>query len=141
MDMFGILLTDEVIPVHGMKAQDIKDLLPPALQAQLFSVEKWQEISQGESPRIIPAGQRKNSGELPILPGESRRIVVSPLAQQEVSLPPGNHVTGMSLGTLDNKQVVANSGNNLDQTTTTPPDTSNQRRTRRRSSATNGVEE
>jgi hypothetical protein len=135
-------ITDEVIPVHEMKAQDLKDSLPPALQAKLFSVEEWQEISQGESPRIIPAGQRKNSGELLILPGESRRIVVSPLAQQEgllsseIIIP---DVMGMSPETLGNKQVVANLGNNLDQATT--PEASNQRRTRRRSSATNSVEE
>jgi hypothetical protein len=136
-------IIDEVIQVHGMRAQDLKDLLPPALQAKLFSVEEWQEISQGESPRIIPAGQRKNSGELPILPGESRRIVAPPLAQQEVLLIPEiiiPDVMEMSPGTLGNKQIVANLGNNLDQATTTP-DASNQRRTRRRSSATNGVEE
>lgn len=130
-------ITDEVIQVHEMKAQDLKDLLPPALQAKLFSVEEWQEISQGESPRIIPAGQRKKSGELPILPRESRRIAVPPLAQQEGLLIP--EIIEMSPEALGNKQVVANLGNNLDQATT--PEASNQRRTRRRSSATNSVEE
>jgi hypothetical protein len=165
-------ITDEVIQVHGMKAQDLKGLLPPALQAELFPVEEWKEISQGESPRMIPVGQRKNSGELPILPGESRRIVVSPLAQQEglrlpeklsedlglsLELPPPESRVASPLvqqeglwlpetikeitpnHSLDNKEVVANLGNNLDQATT--PEASNQRRTRRRSSATNSVEE
>lgn len=109
-------MTKEVIQVHEMKAQDLKDLLPPELQAKLFSVEEWKEISQGGSPRIV----------------------APPLAQQEgLLIPKTIEINPEELG---KKQVVANSGNNLDQAITTP-DVSNQRRTRRRSSATNGVEE
>jgi hypothetical protein len=131
-------MTEEVIQVHEMKAQDLKDLLPPALQAKLFSVEEWKEISQGESPRIIPAGQRKNSGELPILPGESRRIVVSPLAQQEGLRLPETIKEITPNHSLDNKEVVVNLDNNLNPDATLDD---KGRRIRRRSSATNSVEE
>lgn len=51
--------TEELIQVHEMKAQDLRDLLPPALQAQVLPVEDWTDLPMTgpkifKSQKIVP---------------------------------------------------------------------------------------
>ncbi|NBV98566.1 MAG: hypothetical protein EBR67_03525 [Proteobacteria bacterium] len=96
--------------VRQLNREDIRDVLPPQIQGQLFPIEEWKEISAGTSPKIIPPQPEIIPTKTEILD-----VVVIP---SEVSL-------GTDSATTEN---IA------------PSTSIEGRRTRRRSSADNNVE-